>query len=416
MPDNVIVHVPRRFALQEWGGTETVVTQLCLQQLAKGQHPQIHTSRALAPLPAEDFRGIPVRRYQHRYPFWGLSAEDIHQLDKKGGNLLSLGLLGALLRVPHVRVFHAHVTKRMGGTVFTAARLRRKPCVVTLHGNHFDVPEAEATDVVAPQQGKFEWGKPLGLLLRSRHLLDRADAVLCVGYSEYEKAKAALPHDRVFYLPNGVHIEHFRLPDERREAMRAALGIKPDEFLFGCISRLDPQKDQRCLVQAFARLASRHPRTRLLLCGPVTNETYRQRIESDIAEAGLGERVVLHPPVAPDSEAQAAMFRALDTFVLPSRHEPFGIVVLEAWAAGRPVIASAVGGLAHLVREGQSGLLVPPSDAEALVAAMEKLLGQAGLRDHLAEEGHLLAREKYSWGSVAERLETIYQNCEVRYA
>ena len=86
---------------------------------------------------------MPVDRYPHLYPFFGLSADDRAAMDKKGGNLLSLSLLRALIREPDVRLFHAHALKRLGGSVRTAARWRKKPYVVSLHGGIFDVPAAE---------------------------------------------------------------------------------------------------------------------------------------------------------------------------------------------------------------------------------------------------------------------------------
>ncbi len=88
-------------------------------------------------------RNIPVRRYPYRYPFLGLDAAQRAQLDKKGGNLISLRLFRYLVAARDVRLYHAHTLKRLGGEVFTAARLRKKPFVVTLHGGVFDVPAAE---------------------------------------------------------------------------------------------------------------------------------------------------------------------------------------------------------------------------------------------------------------------------------
>ena len=93
-------------------------------------------------------------------------------MDKKGGNLLSLSLFTHLLRVPDVRLFHAHALKRLGGEVRTVARLRRKPLVVSLHGGVFDVPAAELDSMLRPIANKTEWGKPFGALFGSRRVLD----------------------------------------------------------------------------------------------------------------------------------------------------------------------------------------------------------------------------------------------------
>ena len=410
-----ILHIPRRFALDEWGGTESVIYNLCKQQQAAGQPPEIHTSRALAPVPRETWRNIPIRRYRYCYPFLGLSQAQIHALDKKGGNLLSLDLFFHLLAARDVRIYHAHVLKRMGGAVLTAARLRNKPCVVTLHGNIFDVPTAEAASIVDAQQGHFEWGKPFGALFRSRHLLNDADAVLCVGFSEYEKAKMALGHDRVYHLPNGVNAQSFA--NGNRAAGRIALGWPQDAIGFGCISRIDPQKNQLLLVEAFAALVAADPQRsyRLLLAGPVTTPAYQKEILDLIARHHLESHITLHPAVVAESTLHRDLLAALDAFVLPSRHEPFGIVILEAWAAGLPVIASNIGGLSQLVTHECDGLHVPDGDIPALSAALARLAGDPGLRRALASAGLTKVVEDYTWQAVGARLEEIYQLTESRH-
>lgn len=410
-----ILHVPRRFAIDEWGGTESVIFNLCKQQQALGLRPEIHTSRALAPTPREIWRDIPIRRYRYSYPFLGLSTNEIHALDKKGGNLLSLDLFANLLAARDVRIYHAHVLKRMGGAVLTAARLRKKPFIATLHGNVFDVPAAEAASIVEAQQGHFEWGKPFGAIFRSRHLLEDADAVLCVGFSEYEKAKAALSHDRVHHLPNGVTPESFANGD--RAAGRRALGWPEDAIAFGCLSRIDPQKNQLLLVEAFAELVRNQPEKpfRLLLGGPVTAPTYYQEIVSLIENHQIASLVTLHPSVVAESALHRDLLTALDAFVLPSRHEPFGIVVLEAWACGLPVIASNVGGLQKLVAHEKDGLHFPSGDTAALTAALTRLASDPDMRLSLAAAGHAKMTGNYTWKAVNTRLEEIYQQAETRH-
>jgi glycosyltransferase involved in cell wall biosynthesis len=110
-----------------------------------------------------------------------------------------------------------------------------------------------------------------------------------------------------------------------------------------------------------------------------------------------------------------AAFHAADTFVLPSLHEPFGIVVLEAWSAGRAVVASRAGGLKALVEEGRTGLTFDPAAAdaaEALAAALARVADDAGLRARLGAAGREEARGRYDWPRIAAQLETIYRTAE----
>lgn len=410
---STIIHVPRRFVAHEWGGTETVVLEISRQQKAAGMNPVIVTSMALANQREEEISGIPVRRYPHCYPFFGLSAEQKAAMDKKGGNLLSLSLLRNLMKQPDVRLFHAHALKRLGGTVRTAARWQKKPYVVSLHGGIYDVPAAELSDLTKPIQGKIEWGKPFGALLGARKVLEDADHVICVGNSEAQKAKAALPHDRVSYLPNGVDSQRFLTGNGSR--FRQLHHIPADAFLLVNISRIDTQKNQLGLLEAFAKFHPTAPDARLVMIGPETQPAYAEKLRAFIAANNLSQAVTLIPGLSNESNSLVDAYHAADAFVLTSRHEPFGIVVLEAWCAGRAVIASRVGGLQTLITSGETGLFFDPDATDAadqLAAQMSALHSQPALRQALGDTGRAEALAQYDWSRITARLETIYQLAE----
>ncbi len=413
-PDTRIVHVPRRFVAHEWGGTETVILEISKQQQLAGLDPVIVTSMALAKTAREEIGGVAVERYSHRYPFFGLSETDRAAMDKKGGNLLSLPLMAALLKQPDVRLFHAHALKRLGGTVRTAARWRKRPYVVSLHGGVYDVPLDEMADLTRPIEGKFEWGRVFGALLGARKVLEDADHVICVGQAEAEKAKAALPHSRVSYLPNGVDSARFTQGHGPR--FREAHGIAPDAFVVLSVSRIDSQKNQLALVEAFSALKEQVPAAHLVLIGPETQPAYAEKIRTLAGERGVTQALTMIPGLANDSGALTDAYHAADVFVLPSRHEPFGIVVLEAWCAARPVVVSRVGGLRALVREGESGLFFDPDSTEHLTRQLLALHADPARRTALGQAGRQEALTRYDWKRIAARLETIYQEAEAHAA
>ena len=409
-----IIHVPRRFVLDEWGGMEASVAALLAEQRAAGWQPEIHTSLALSDCRREIWNGIPIRRYPYCHPFFGLSAEQRHKLDKKGGNLLSLSLFFSLLRQPRVRLFHAHCLKRIGGAVFTAARLRGKPFVATLQGGVFDVPAQETAQIAEAHRGAFEWGKVFGLLFRSRRLLHEADAVICLGRGEYENACRELAHDRVHFLGHGVDTGRFAAGDGA--AFRSRHGIPQEALVVACYGRFDPQKDQLSLVEAFDRLAGRHDALHLVLAGSATLPDYLAQIDRRIAASPFSRRIHRLGPIAGTGSDLPDAFHGCDLFAQPSRHEPFGIVVLEAWSAGRPVVASGVGGLLDLVREDETGLVAPPCNPAALAAQIDRLIDSPDLRERLAHNGRELARRSYSWSRIAAETERIYRAAEAHCA
>ena len=411
--NKAIIHVPRRFVSHEWGGTETVITEISRQQQRAGFQPKIVTSMALADCRTEAVHGIPVQRHSYCYPFLGLSPDDKAALDKKGGNLLSLPLFAGLMKEPGVRLFHAHSLKRLGGSVATAARLRKKPFVVSLHGGVFDVPKSELGAMTRPIEGKFEWGRLFGALFRSRRILDEADMVICVGRSELDAAKKKLGHDRIAYLPNGVDTEKFTHGDGA--AFRARHGIPADAFVVMNISRIDSQKNQLLLVEAFAQIRQTNTRARLVLIGPETQPEYGARLRETIAALGLQGAVLILPGMRNDDPELLNAYHACDTFVLPSMHEPFGIVVLEAWSAGKPVIASRIGGLKHLITDERTGLFF---DVESDVASghlarqLRRLSGNASLCQALSRNGRQEAVSHYDWRRIHAMQEELYKQAE----
>jgi glycosyltransferase involved in cell wall biosynthesis len=108
-----------------------------------------------------------------------------------------------------------------------------------------------------------------------------------------------------------------------------------------------------------------------------------------------------------------AAYQAADVFMLPSLHEPFGIVVLEAWSAGLPVIAADTGGLKTLVDSGRTGLLFDSKSVDAALNAYFKLMGDSELRGRMRENAACEVREKYSWNTITEKLINFY--CKVIY-
>ena len=153
------------------------------------------------------------------------------------------------------------------------------------------------------------------------------------------------------------------------DLFRSRYGISAGDRLVVCVSRIDYQKNQLLLVRAFARFAARHPEWRLVLVGPITAEAYHERIAAAAAESIPDGRFLAIPGFGPDDPLLPAAFRAADIFVLPTRHEPFGIVVLEAWAARAPVVAARVGGIPGFAEDGRDILFFPSENLDAHLPA-----------------------------------------------
>jgi len=401
------IQIPRRFVAGEWGGTETTILQSSRALNAAGLPTRIFTSLALSDMRRETLHDVEVRRFPYCYPFLGLNRDNRRDMDKKGGNLLSLSLLWSLLREPGIDLLHAHSGKRLGGIVRTAARLRGIPYVITLHGGYFDIPTGQMQQMLAPISKTFEWGKPLGALLGSRRVLQDAAAVLCVGDNEYQAARTALPGQRVELLPNGVDCEYFATGDG--EHFRAHYGIPTERRIILCVSRIDYQKNQLALVDTLPSILQQHPDTQLVLVGPVTIDAYQRKLLQRIDQLGMQAHVSLIPGLTADDPLLRGAYHAAEVFCLPSLHEPFGIVVLEAWAAGLPVVAASVGGIPSFTQHGENVLHADPHDWQSLAQQLLEVMDNTQLASRLANNGRNLAQRKYDWHVVSRQLATLYQ-------
>ena len=169
------------------------------------------------------------------------------------------------------------------------------------------------------------------------------------------------------------------------------------------LGRVVEKKGFDLLIRAFARIASTHPDVSLAIGG---DGDQLPNLRTLVAELGLGRQVRFIGRL--DRDQVAAVMAGAEVFVMPSRLEPFGIVTLEAWRAGCPVIASSRGGAPEFVEDGRTGLLVDPFDDIALGDALDSVLGNESLRTALREAASARVRD-FSWPTIAESYRSIFR-------
>jgi len=209
-------------------------------------------------------------------------------------------------------------------------------------------------------------------------------------------------------IRNGIPLEGFQ-PDLRRRAeWRQRAGFRDADILFACVARLQPEKNHRLLLEAFAAGPARAPGTHLLIAGdgPLRRELegYADRLGLSGQASFLGFRTDV-----PD------LLNAADGFVLPSAYEGCPISVMEAMALGLPVVATAVGGVAELVRGGRTGLLVAPGDLRGLAQALTLLLDR-DRRHAMGGAGRRVALQEFSAQTMVRAYEDLYRSVAARAA
>ena len=203
-------------------------------------------------------------------------------------------------------------------------------------------------------------------------------------------------------IPNGIDLDKFQNLD--RQKSREQLGLK-DEFAVITVARLEKVKGVEFLLRAVEIFLPRRQagNFQILIIG---DGSERKNIENLVERLKLKDRVRLLGQLA--NEKVPAYLVAADCFVLPSLKEGFGIAILEAMAAGLPVVASRVGGILDIVQEGYNGLLAEPGNSEALAKAIEIIYSDRSLAQNLAQNAKT-ALNRYSWPSICSQAMEIYQ-------
>jgi glycosyltransferase involved in cell wall biosynthesis len=251
---------------------------------------------------------------------------------------------------------------------------------------------------VIAEEATFEQGIPwlrlsTEALLERRHVR-RADRVLATSRHSAERLAVdyGLDPDSIRVVPEPIDLTRWR------KALEGAPGDRAETPTILCVAHLYPRKDVATLLDAIARLPG--ATLRVVGTGPEL-----ARLQGQAKRLQLADRVQFLGHVS--FERLAAEYRRADVFCLPSRQEGFGIVFLEAMAAGLPIVAARAAAVPEVVADGECGILVPPGDAPELASAFERLLADSAERRHLGEAGRRRV-ERYDATKVAEQfLEAI---------
>jgi glycogen synthase len=285
-----------------------------------------------------------------------------------------------------VDLVHAHQGEDLATLLLArvAARRHRCPLVVTVHCSvgHTLLGDTLRVRLLRSLGGRLE-----------RATLRRADAVIVLA----ERAAAALRSDgvhpgRICAIPSGFEPSLFGPARADRSTTRTRPRI-------GYVGRLAAQKRADLLVHAFGRM--QQPADLLL----VGDGPERARIGHLARKSPAAGRITMSGFV--EHSAVPAVLASLDVLVLPSAYEELGSVLVEAMVAGVPVVASDVGGIPEVVRDGETGLLVPPGDVDRLAEALDRLAGDPGLRARLSA-GARARSLSYAWPQLAGRVAGVY--------
>jgi glycosyltransferase involved in cell wall biosynthesis len=294
-------------------------------------------------------------------------------------------------------VIHTHTAKagtvgRLAACLFNITRRRHRRCLVvhTFHGHVLT--------------GYFRPATNVAVRLAERTLARITDRVVTISPAQrddivtrFKIASAA----RTTVVPLGLDLDRLARLDPRASHLRGRFGIPEQALVVGYVGRFVAIKDLATLVRAFARVAGKRPDAVLLLAG---DGPVRPDVEALVAALTLQKQVRLAGWI----EDLAPLYATMDICALSSLNEGTPIALIEAMAAGKAVVATAVGGVADVVEHERTGLLVPPQNPEALAEALVRLAADPGERSRMGAAGREAVVGRFSAGRLVDDIDRLY--------
>jgi mannosyltransferase len=236
----------------------------------------------------------------------------------------------------------------------------------------------------------------------TRWLIRRMDAIIATSElsASYLKRSATV-------ITHGVDTDVYAPPADRAAAF-AESGL-PGRYAIGCFGRVRAQKGSDVFVEAMCRLLPRYPDFTAVLVGAITVEqtAFASELKQRIVAAGLRSRIVVTGEL--DIAEVQRWYRRLTIYAFTSRNEGFGLTLIEAMAAGAALVASRAGAAELVIEDGVTGILTPPGDAEALVAALEPLLREPARAVAMGVRARGRVEERFSLDAEANRIAEVYR-------
>jgi len=246
-------------------------------------------------------------------------------------------------------------------------------------------------------------GKWRELLMRLTSGLDDKVIAVCEAVRQAEIVSSKIPAEKVVTIYNGIDPLPFTsVSIEAARKIRNALGIRDDELVLGAIGRLEPQKGFFDLISSLAHIKAKFNSVRLLIIG---EGELRDSLELQINNHNLSGTIKFTGLRNDVPE----ILTAIDVFVSPSLWEGLPNVVLEAMAAGKPVVATSVGGTPEVIVDGETGLVVPPRNPEALASVIIRLLKNPELRTKMGRAGKERVLKQFSILRMVTKTQQLYK-------
>ncbi len=366
----------------DWGGPPDIIRSICTSldpdtfdvTLITGRtdHPSENTIRFF-------------REFKDRIITIPQLQRDIHPLH----DIIAFIRLCLLLRRKKYDIVHTH-TAKAGALGRLAAYLAGARVIHTSHGHNF--------------YGYFGPAKSRLVVMVERLLTHFTDRITALTELEKGDLKSyGVAHSaKVVVVNSGIELEGYRQADANINEKRNELNLKNDSMLVGMIGRLETVKGPEYFIEAVPQVMEKFPEAEFLIVG---EGSLKHSLESRCRELNISDRVTF----TGWREDIPELLKILDVVVLPSLNEAVGRILIEAGASGKPVVAAKVGGIPEVVRDGETGLLFPPMDIDALAKALSSLLENEKKKQEMGEAAKMWVDDKFSANRMVSKFGSLYK-------
>lgn len=295
----------------------------------------------------------------------------------------------SLLKNERVDLIHAHeFAMNTYGALLSA--LTDIPCVTTIHGKNYS-------------SDRWHRRAAYRLVARRTRMIAVSDDI-----KNFLATAVGVSVRRITTIPNGIHIDRYAATDAAKARFRTELGLSPRQPVVGAIGRLEPVKGHTHLLAAAQLVCTRYPDAVFVLAG---QGPLRDSLEQQADALGIGRNVRF----LGYRDDVATVLAGLDIFVLPSLSEGLPLSLLEAMAAGKPVVASNVGGIPEVIRDGDNGFLAQPATPVDFADCILTLLADPSRARLLAGNARELVSARFGMAAMVGAYENLYRQLLLRH-
>ncbi|MDI3535255.1 MAG: hypothetical protein PWQ82_1620 [Thermosediminibacterales bacterium] len=262
-----------------------------------------------------------------------------------------------------------------------------------------------------------EWGRNGGIYNQTQSYINSVEwwlnyeawkVICCSKYMKNELQNLfSLPEDKIRIIPNGIEVNTLKDLDIKFKRSDYA---SDDEKIIFFIGRLVEEKGVQIALKAMPIVLAENPNVKFVISGDGPRSPALKKLASEL---GIAHKVIFTGYI--DDKVRNSLFNASSAAIFPSLYEPFGIVALEAMAAGVPVIVSDTGGFKEIVDERENGLKVPPGNPEMLAKAINTILENQILAQKIKAKGLNMVKKRFSWENIAQKTVEVYSETLKEY-